>query len=585
MTTTASDPRLASAKIRILAAGQELTGLLLHSVVVESSLNRLASAQLFILDGDVTRKRFAVANDSRLMPGMQVSLQVGAGNDPTTVFKGLVVRQSLRVNAQVGTLLCIELKHAAIKMSHVRRSASHSDHTDDDLAQALALRSGIKLSGNLPRSPQHENLLQYNVSDWDFLVMRAEACACCLATLPDGIAVIQPQIQPNGAILLDLQRDIIELDAEVESRSQLASVTAQAWDYADQSPVSAEQGEYGPVSADGNPSRGGMAAGLDETSLGLLRSGACVSDELQAWADGRILRSELARVRGRLRIWGNPTLNPGDTVVLSGTSDAFNGGHFVSAVRHEFAAEGWTTDLEIGMDALPYAAEYDVNDIPVGGLLTKMPGLQIATVEQVKDDPLGQHRILAKLKSLPEDQEGVWARIASLDAGKNHGIFFRPQVGDEVVLGFLNEDPRDAIVLGGLFNAEAHQPSFDTQSPYTQQGIVTAAGLRLQFDETGEGILLQTPSGDRITLTGKKQGSQGIVLQDQFGNQINMGQNGIVIKSIGSLGLEAATNIDIKANANINAQAQAQLSLKGNAMAELSSSGILDIKGSLVKIN
>ena len=262
-----------------------------------------------------------------------------------------------------------------------------------------------------------------------------------------------------------------------------------------------------------------------------------------------------------------------------------NGGHFVSAVRHEFAADGWTTDLEIGMDAQRYAAEYDVNDLPVGGLLTKMPGLQIATVEQVLDDPLGQHRILAKLKSLPEDQEGVWARVASLDAGKQHGLFFRPQVGDEVVLGFLNEDPRDAIVLGGLFNAEAHKPGFDTQGSYAQQGIVTAAGLRLQLDETEEGILLQTPAGDRISLIGKKQGSSGIVVQDQFGNQISMGQKGIVIKSVGSLQLEAATNIELKANAEISASAKTQLTLKGNASAELSSSGLLQIKGAMININ
>jgi Rhs element Vgr protein len=574
-----------SSEIQLSADGVALKDLLLYSVVVESSLNRLATAQIFVLDGDNRRQRFNAANDARLLPGKQIALAVGPSDEAVTIFQGIIVRQSLRVNPQVGTLLCLELKHAAVKMSHLRRSASHTAQSDDTVAQALAARSGINLQGSLPARPLHENLLQYNVSDWDFLVMRAEACACCVATLPDGIVVIQPKINPNATTKLDLNADILELEAEVEARTQLYAVSAQAWDYTGQATVVAEQGEYGPVSADGNPSRGGMGASLDESVLAIQHTGAHVIDELQAWADGRILRSELARVRGRVRIWGDAQIRPGDTVAIAGASDAFNGPHFVSAVRHEFTSSGWTTDLEIGMEAAPYAAEFEVNDVPVAGLLTKMPGLQIATVERVEGDPLGQHRVLTKVKALPEDQDGIWARVASVNAGKDHGIFFRPQVGDEVVLGFLNEDPRDAIILGGLFNADAHAPAFSTQKPYAQQGIVTAAGLRLQLDETDEGILLQTPSGDRIQILGKKQGSQGIVIQDQFGNQISLGQKGIVIKSAGNLTLEAATNIDIKANANLTAEAKAKLSLKGNAMGELSTSGILDIKGSLVKIN
>jgi Rhs element Vgr protein len=577
--------QFASAKIRLFAGADLLAGLLVHSVVVSASLNRLATAQIFVIDGDVRRVQFGAANDPRLAPGMEISVIVGEEADGVILFRGLVVRQGLRVNAQVGSLLSLELKHAAVKMSHLRRSVSHLDQTDDEVAHSLAARSGVALEGNLANRPQYENLLQYNVSDWDFLVMRAEACACCVATLPQGIVLLQPRIDRGSALAVDLHRDVLELDAEVDARNQVYATAAAAWDYTDQQAVTGTQEEYGPVSADGNPSRGGMGAALDEEALNLVHSGRHVIDEVQAWADGRILRSELERVRGRLRIWGNGRLQPGSTLVVSGASDALNGPHFVSAVRHELSAEGWTTDIEIGMDGAAYATEFDVNEVPVGGLLAKMPGLQIGIVERLEGDPLGAHRVFVKMKSLPEDQGGIWARVASLDAGKDHGIFFRPQAGDEVVVGFLNEDPRDGIVLGGLFNGEGHKPSFDTGQGYRQQGIVTAAGLRVELDETKEGILLQTPTGDRILLVGKEEGKQGIVLQDQFGNEIALGREGIVIKSAGSLRLEATTNLDLQANGNLNAAAQAKLDLKGEAMGSLSSSGLLEIQGGLVKIN
>ena len=38
--------------------------------------------------------------------------------------------------------------------------------------------------------------------------------------------------------------------------------------------------------------------------------------------------------------------------------------------------------------------------------------------------------------------------LATLDAGKERGTFFRPEIGDEVVVGFLNDDPRHPVILG-----------------------------------------------------------------------------------------------------------------------------------------
>ena len=54
-----------------------------------------------------------------------------------------------------------------------------------------------------------------------------------------------------------------------------------------------------------------------------------------------------------------------------------------------------------------------------------MTGLRLGAFSPVGEDPVG-------------------------DAGENRGSFWRPEIGDEVVLGFLNSDPRDAIILGML---------------------------------------------------------------------------------------------------------------------------------------
>ena len=47
---------------------------------------------------------------------------------------------------------------------------------------------------------------------------------------------------------------------------------------------------------------------------------------------------------------------------------------------------------------------------------------------------------------------------ASLDAGDDRGFFFRPEIGDEVVVGFLDDDPRRAVILGMLHSSAKAAP-------------------------------------------------------------------------------------------------------------------------------
>ncbi|MGB8167684.1 MAG: phage baseplate assembly protein V, partial [Chthoniobacteraceae bacterium] len=52
----------------------------------------------------------------------------------------------------------------------------------------------------------------------------------------------------------------------------------------------------------------------------------------------------------------------------------------------------------------------------------------------------------------------VWARVASAFAGDNRGAFLIPDVGDEVLVVFVNGDARYPIVLGGLWNGSDIAP-------------------------------------------------------------------------------------------------------------------------------
>jgi uncharacterized protein involved in type VI secretion and phage assembly len=107
---------------------------------------------------------------------------------------------------------------------------------------------------------------------------------------------------------------------------------------------------------------------------------------------------------------------------------------------------------------------------------------------------------------------------------------FWPEKDDEVVVGFLNGDPRQAIVLGALHGSKnpppeaAGPPSKDN----TRRAIVSKAKSILSFDDDKKSVTIKTPGNNQLVLDDDKQ---AITLTDQHGNKITLDGDGITIKS------------------------------------------------------
>jgi Rhs element Vgr protein len=200
-------------------------------------------------------------------------------------------------------------------------------------------------------------------------------------------------------------------------------------------------------------------------------------------------------------------------IELKGVGKRFNGQAYVSGIRHEMTGGTWHTHLQLGLNSKWFYQETDLMEKPAAGLLPGVNGLQIGVVVQLQDDPTGEDRILVKAPIIDPDAEGIWARIATLDAGENRGSFFRPEIDDEVVLGFLNDDPRDPIVLG-MLNSSAKPAPLTASDDNHQKGFFTRAELKVTFDDDQKIITLETPGGNKVTLS---DADKGISLEDQNG--------------------------------------------------------------------
>ena len=549
-----------------------------HSIEVIRQANRIPFAKIRLNDGLAAEGDFEYSSSNDFLPGNILTVIAGYADNTQPVFSGVILRQKVGIKSETSWLE-VECRDPVVKMTLVKHTRYHEESTDSDVIQNLIGEyDGIEASV-LPTDVTHPQLLQYHANDWDFMISRLEANGqICFVT--DGtITTVKPDISAEPLTEVTFGNNLLELDAEFDARSQAAGVKATSWNPADQSLAEIEAANPSWEFNNNLTADDMLGATARETDV-LIHGGNLSSDALQAWADGALLRSRMAGSRGRARFSGIAEIELGTVLQLSSISDRFNGKVYVTGIRHQFANNNWLTDIEFGLALTPYAELFSIDHLPSAGLSPAVNGMQVGIVTEIADDPAGENRVRVKIPVAGMDEQGVWARVATLDAGSERGTFFRPEVDDEVVLGFFHNDPAHPVILG-MLHSSVKPPPIEPSADNHEKAYVSREGLKLHFDDEQKVITLETPEGNVLALS---EDSGGILLEDQNGNSITMDSSGISIVSAGEIKLEASG--DLKAEAtNSEIKASAEFKAEGGASAEVSSSGTMTIKGSLVQIN
>lgn len=548
-----------------------------YTIAVTKEINRLPTATIVIIDGDAADTNFPGSNEDYLIPGKKVEITAGYHSDEATIFKGIVIKNSIKVRSKT-SFLTIECRDEAVKMTIGRKSKYFYDSKDSDIFKEIIDK--YKLSNKIEDTNyKHKELVQFNASDWDFIVSRAQASGK-LCFIDDGKITIQkPDLKQESIQTVAFGSTILDFDGEIDARNQFSKISSYSWNQGDQEIVEIEA-KNPDVKLNGNLTVYELSdvIGLDNYEL---KHGGNLSVALsQDWADSTMLYQQLSKTRGRVKFQGIPEVKPGVMMNLQGLGDRFNGNIYVTGVFHSIAEGNWTADVQFGMNPVWFSETYDVNAQAAAGLLPAVKGLQFGIVTQLQDDPDGEDRILVTLPIVNAAEQGIWCRLALLDAGDNRGSIFRPEIGDEVVIGFINEDPNDAVVLG-MLNSSAKPAPIPASDDNNIKGFYTRSEMKLVFDDDKKSVTIETPSGKVITLD---EDAGEIKLEDENKNVITMDSKGIVMESAGNIEIKSKGDVTIE-GININMKANAQFKAEGMAGVELSSNAIAVLKGSIVQIN
>lgn len=195
-------------------------------------------------------------------------------------------------------------------------------------------------------------------------------------------------------------------------------------------------------------------------------------------------------------------------------------------------------------------------------------GVTIGIVTNNKDpDKLG--RVKVKLPWLSEQEESAWARVLSPMAGNQRGLYFLPEVNDEVLVAFEHGQVEFPYILGALWNGKDKPPATNEDGKNNQRIIKSRSGHVIILDDTkGEEKIIVRDKSEKneIVIDSKKNSMTVKVEQDlniETKGKINLKSSGGDISiECKNLKVQAQQNFEIKANSQGTIQSNAGMAIK-----------------------
>jgi uncharacterized protein involved in type VI secretion and phage assembly len=185
--------------------------------------------------------------------------------------------------------------------------------------------------------------------------------------------------------------------------------------------------------------------------------------------------------------------------------------------------------------------------------LAHVPGVVVGIVTNNRD-PQGMGRVKVKLPHLCDADESDWARIVAPMAGKERGIYFLPELDDEVLVAFEHGNPRLPLILGAMWNGKDSPPAKNDDGKNDVRVIRSRSGHLIRFtdrdhaekieiiDGSGKNSLVFDTAANLVEIKSGKD----ITLSAASGT-IKLHAQKIEITASGPARIEAASRIDVKA--------------------------------------
>lgn len=554
---------------------------------------------------------FALLDEGAFSVGDELEILLpDAQNSLSTVFKGEVTTLGTEHEAGQLPVLLVGGLSGTHRLATASTYKAYLNQTRTQVVQEIAGRHGLTPSCDASGGPE-PYLLQTGT---DHAMITELARGIGFEWFVDGKDLHFRKRPADGGPTLKRSDDsLLRLSASYTGIHAPSKVSVLGWDPAAQADFSGDAGAV--VDAPGATELGSTAPFVTDSYtkakdtfgadllLGATSARDATEAEAIAGAVGLDLVSAGLHVEGVAA--GDPAIVAGGQVTLEEVGSKLAGTYYVTEVIHDFGVrqEALTTFRCGGHRHPPARLGTGPGEPDSWG----RSGLVLGVVTNVNDEEnLG--RVKVRFPSLGDDAESDWARVVIPGVGKDRGLDLRPEVNDEVVVGFERGDVRFPFVLGGVWSGKHPPPEADTSDDgvVVRRQIVSRVGHAITFSDGPTGtaaddperyveialahgkttvkiaedhIKIEAPSGHPITI---ESGDGTIELTDA--GDVEIKANNLTFEAKQKVTMKSGTDTGVKAGTNLKLEGGVKVEAKG-VQASLEGSAMAVVKGGMVKIN
>jgi phage protein D len=464
-----------------------------------------------------------------------------------------------------------------------RYNRSFQNTTDSDIIKKIAEEVGIPIGTVDSSGPPHDYVFQENQTNMQFFRERAARNGFEMFVQDGKLNFRKPK--KDRSIKLKWLTNLHSFRVRVSSAEQIKEVEVRGWDYEKKRPIvekaNAERVFTETQNGKGSNTSTNFKGKPPTPKMIVVDQPVFNSKDAKTMAQAIFdeLGGEFVHADGRAE--GNPKIRPGVVVELQGMGK-YSGKYYVTEARHLFHERVYTT-------------EFSVRGLRGGDLLATLspqthlqPGqtLLVGIVTENKD-PKNWGRVKVKFPTLTEEHASNWARVVAPGAGPQRGVYWLPEVNDEVLVAFEHGDMHRPYVIGGVWNG--------TDAPPKPIGDVVGSGVRLRISKTRLGhqvwFVDEDKGSDKKGYYIQTQGSHWIKLNDtdkyveietSGGHKIRLDDRGKKIEIKSSGGHSCSLN---DMNKSISMSSTGSIKIDAATTIDISANAVVTIKGAMIKLN
>lgn len=528
---------------------------LLKEGTVHFELNKISFAKFtFIANQESTDvENLAINSLNRKSDDspLNIEVKINYKNNSVTFYKG-IIKSLEKQNTDNQITAKIECKDQGFSLTKPIEVNENNTEVFSDRLEKYVANANLTLENAENYSFLNE-VITHNAATvpWDYLVGFLDSVGLMTALRNGEFKTIDITTPSTEKYVAENGSNVFSFSSKKDSEKIKSLVTIESWD--------ADNQEVRKVTSEQDGERNEQRISINQNYQ---------EATMQRIADAIIIKSNLASVHGKVNTYGNLEAKAGDYIGFSKmNADVNDKILLINSEVHTLENGGWKTEYTFGLETEKSFTENTTSGVNNSqaqvGQSNSINGLQIGIVTD-NVDPENLFRVKVRIPLLAENGEGIWARLATLNASKEMGSYFIPDVDDEVIVGCLGNSPDAPIILGSLYSSSNIPPFTITEDNYIK-GFVTKEGTKIILDDEKKSIEISTQNGNKLTIS---DDLKGLTIEDENTNKIVLDNNGIT--------LESCKDFTVKATGNIKIE---------GVQTAVEASAIMELKGSLIKLN